>query len=270
MIDPNANTPYWNGQHTAYLCADLTEVAVRKRIFRLNKKHIANRSAYQDYMYADLGIFANRALYNPYQQAQVTVPQSGIIYKRNCQPAITVSKTLFRREAKTLILAVDRDRTYSFPDTVCIVQQNAFQSNTVLRAVRLNKKMKELSISMFSNSPVQTVICPVVPRDVISFLNRGNESRKVVLPNGVWLATSRQGLENLLVYKPKIAMVVPQNVREINYLPVYKNAGVSEVRFLPGSQLETIGDGAFAGTDIREFVSPPSLLEVGYGAFINC
>ena len=42
------------------------------------------------------------------------------------------------------------------------------------------------------------------------------------------------------------------------------------MRILPGSHLEKIGEGAFAGTNIREFVAPPSLREVGIAAFINC
>ena len=41
------------------------------------------------------------------------------------------------------------------------------------------------------------------------------------------------------------------------------------MRFLPGSCLEKIGEGAFAGTLVREFVAPPSLREVGIAAFAN-
>lgn len=65
-------------------------------------------------------------------------------------------------------------------------------------------------------------------------------------------------------------MIVPQYVREIAYFPIYQCLNLSEVRFLKGSRLEKIGDGAFAGTDIRDFVAPQSLREVGHAAFINC
>ena len=39
---------------------------------------------------------------------------------------------------------------------------------------------------------------------------------------------------------------------------------------LPGSSLEKIGERAFAGTDIYEFIAPPSLREIGIAAFLNC
>ena len=42
------------------------------------------------------------------------------------------------------------------------------------------------------------------------------------------------------------------------------------MRLLPWSRLEKIGEGAFAGTLVREFVAPPSLREVGIAAFANC
>lgn len=73
-----------------------------------------------------------------------------------------------------------------------------------------------------------------------------------------------------LTHQRQLTMIVPPNVREINYLPIYRSLSLSEVQILPGSHLEKIGDGAFAGTEIREFLAPPSLREIGYAAFINC
>ena len=42
------------------------------------------------------------------------------------------------------------------------------------------------------------------------------------------------------------------------------------VVFEPGSRLERIGDHAFAGTALKEFVAPGSLKTIGAGAFANC
>lgn len=94
----------------------------------------------------------------------------------------------------------------------------------------------------------------------------GDVPRTFVLPSGVWLEVSRDDW----TYAKHTVMVVPQDVREINYHPLYRDAGVNAVRILPGSRLERIGEGTFDGTNIREFVAPPSLREVGIAAFINC
>ena len=85
-------------------------------------------------------------------------------------------------------------------------------------------------------------------------------SRTIVLPNGVELIR-RFGCTT---------MVIPHDVREIGYLPIYRKINLSEIRVLPGSRLEKIGDSAFEGTNVREFVAPQSLREIGLAAFLNC
>ena len=95
---------------------------------------------------------------------------------------------------------------------------------------------------------------------------RGSLSRKALLPNGAWLTMSTQNRN----YSRQATMIVPPDVREIEYVPAYYKIGLNEIQRLPGSNLERIGEGAFAWASVREFVAPPSLREIGIAAFINC
>lgn len=104
------------------------------------------------------------------------------------------------------------------------------------------------------------LICPIVPDDAEEFLMYGGSSRTIVLPNGV----------ELIRRSECTTMVIPQDVCEIGYLPIYRKIDLSEIQVLPGSRLEKIGDCAFEGTNVREFVAPPSLREIGLAAFLNC
>ena len=107
---------------------------------------------------------------------------------------------------------VEKDvRTYSIPNTTRNISESAFYHNKVLKAVRLNTKMKDVNKNMFLNSSVQRIICPVAPEDVEKFLTQENQARTAILLNGVWLTTSTQSWG----YSRQTTMVVPPDVREI-------------------------------------------------------
>ena len=125
--------------------------------------------------------------------------------------------------------------------------------------------MKTVDANLFTNSRVRMIVALTELTNVDKFLMHGDKSRTVVLPNGIQLRASV-----LNWYERQVSMIVPSEMREINYIPVYKTVGLSQIRISPDSQLEKIGDGAFAGTSITTFVAPASLREVGYAAFINC
>lgn len=125
--------------------------------------------------------------------------------------------------------------------------------------------MKTVDTNLFTNSRVRMIVALTELTNVDKFLMHGDKSRTVVLPNGIQLRASMFNW-----YERQVSMVVPSEVREISYLPVYKTIGLNQIQIFPGSQLEKIGDGAFAGTNITTFVAPASLREVGYAAFINC
>ena len=65
-------------------------------------------------------------------------------------------------------------------------------------------------------------------------------------------------------------LVVSADVREIRSCPAFQHFGLRKVTFGRRSALRTIGREAFAGTQLREFVAPPSLVEIGPLAFAGC
>ena len=125
--------------------------------------------------------------------------------------------------------------------------------------------MKTVDANLFTNSNARMIVAHTELTNVDKFLMHGDKSRTVVLPSGIQLRASM-----LNWYERQVSMVVPPEVRKINYLPVYKTVGLSQIQIFPDSQLEKIEDGAFSGTNITTFVAPASLCEVGYAAFINC
>lgn len=215
------------------MCADLVEIAVRKRSFQLDRKYLPGRTGNPQLnrLLRNPYIFVNDLLRNPYARPTITVPKSGIVYRRGCQLRITVSEGLFYRNASTLVRAESSARTYSVPQTVRCILRDAFEHSTVIKAVKLNKRMKEVDTDLFRNSPVRMVICPNMSPNIDRLLTSVNRSRTVVLPDGIWLAAQWDDWN----FRRQVTMVVPQDVREIRYLPVYKTINLSGVRVLPGS-----------------------------------
>lgn len=193
--------------------------------------------------------------------------ESGIIYRRKLKNKylITISKTFFLRSMETLDEVAEDVRTYSIPNTVRHISDATFYHNKVLKAIRLNAELNTI-VDSLSSRTIQTLVLSTVPENLEEFLRRGRQSKKALLPNGVWLTTSIQNRG----YFRQTTMVVPPDVREIAYLPVYTKIGLNKVIILPGSNLEKIGDFVFEGTHIHEFVAPPSLREIGIAAFLNC
>ena len=259
MSGIDRNELHWHGQRTVYLCADVVEVSVRKRTFTLDKRYVTESDARYNYPYGNRGVYSSRTRY------QITAPESGIVYKRGYRPSVVVSKTLFNRGAKALVKAVDHCRTYSIPSSVRNISHDAFYCNNTIRAVRLNKTMKRIDMDTLPSS-LRIVILSTTIENLRESLIWNGQSRKALLPNGVWLTASAKGWG----YSRQATMIVPPDVHEIEYLPVYKKICLSKVVILPGSNLEKIGERAFAGTDIYEFIAPPSLREIGIAAFLNC
>ena len=235
----------WNEEHTAYLCADMVEVAVRRRTPQPSGRHAAKKA-----------VLRNRPLVEE-------APRNVLLYPSGRGVSAAVSDALLSRDAVRLVRAGGDARTYSLPGTVRDVGAASFRNSRV-EAVRLNHGLESVDAGLFDGSAVRLVWLPATLRNAGALIRSGRGSRTFVLPNGLWIAISFSG------NRQTATLVVPQDVREIVYNPIYKGLGVSGVRVLPGSRLERIGDGAFAETDLREFVAPPSLREIGHVAFANC
>ena len=65
-------------------------------------------------------------------------------------------------------------------------------------------------------------------------------------------------------------VVIHKNVTEIAEDAFRDWTNLEEVVFEPDSRLERIGDRAFAGTALREFIAPKGLRELGENAFADC
>lgn len=230
------------------MCADIVEIPIKKTLGTL-------RTGYD---YSSYGMYQRPSL------------QNGIIYRRRDRPKIIVSKVLFNRNMEVLERVEAHTRTYSVPDTVSNILRNAFEYNNALWTVKLNRRMKEFDANLLANSSVQMIIYTTQLRlkNMEEFLSSGSKAKTVVLPSGVQLKAKGQYLNYRWYWQA--TMVVPPDLRVLNYHPIYSAVGLNEVRVLPGSRLEMVGDGTFAGTEIREFVAPPSLREVGHAAFLNC
>lgn len=222
MLDQDDVELHWNWEHTAYTCADMAEVAVRKKTLRLDRRYVPEKSAYQNY-YGIRGIVANEVVRNRKALGQIVAPQSGIVYIPGSQVRIIVSRTVFCQTAKTLFRLDCDARTYSVPDSVLRVQYDALEISDVLTAIRLNKRMKDVDTEMLRNSTVWKVICTVEPNNANQILKSGDVSRTVVFPSGIQLEVSIDDWSNAW----QATMVVPQHVREVNYLPIYKDIGLN-------------------------------------------
>lgn len=60
MLDRDDIGLHWNHGRAMYTCADLVEVAVERKSFLLDRKHLFDNTDYLDYLlYGNRGIFAN-------------------------------------------------------------------------------------------------------------------------------------------------------------------------------------------------------------------
>ena len=133
------------------------EVAVRKRMLRLDSRYVPDRGARRGY-FGDVGIGVNNAVRNRMAQLQVTAPQSGLVYRPGCQVRIVVSRTVFSQSANMLLRLEGDARTYSVPETVLSIQRDALESGDVLASIRLNGKMKNIDRDLLYRSLVRRVI----------------------------------------------------------------------------------------------------------------
>ena len=93
----------------------------------------------------------------------------------------------------------------------------------------------------------------------------GSKSVSVILPDG--LARIDAG------YLPKRNLGevrVPASVVEISDNAFAGYDTLENVVFAEGIGLQRIGNCAFYGTGIKEFIAPAQLAEIGYMAFMNC
>lgn len=67
-----------------------------------------------------------------------------------------------------------------------------------------------------------------------------------------------------------LSIDVPESVQTIGTFAFYGCARMSSVGIVPGSDLRTIGEQAFANTMISSFTIPQKLSELGDGAFLGC
>ena len=67
-----------------------------------------------------------------------------------------------------------------------------------------------------------------------------------------------------------LSIDVPESVQTIGTFAFYGCARMSSVGIVPGSDLRTIGEQAFANTMISSFTIPQKLSELGNGAFLGC
>lgn len=67
-----------------------------------------------------------------------------------------------------------------------------------------------------------------------------------------------------------LSIDVPESVQTIGTFAFYSCARMSSVGIVPGSDLRTIGEQAFANTMISSFTIPQKLSELGDGAFLGC
>ena len=83
-------------------------------------------------------------------------------------------------------------------------------------AVKINERTGEVDTRAFTNSRVRVLVSAAGLKNVGKFLLFRSRTRKVVLPSGVWLRAFGQNSYG------RTTMVVPPDVREICYLPVYR------------------------------------------------
>lgn len=59
MLDRDDIEFHWKHERTAYTCADLVEVAVKRTNFLLDRKYLLGDTNYPNYLYGNREIFAN-------------------------------------------------------------------------------------------------------------------------------------------------------------------------------------------------------------------
>lgn len=126
-------------------------------MLRLDRRYVPDRGARWNY-FGNPGVGVNNVARNRMAQLQVTAPQSGLVYRPGCQVRILVSRTVFSQSAETLLRLEGDARTYSVPETVLSIQQDALESGDVLASIRLNGKMKNIDRDLLYRSLVRRVI----------------------------------------------------------------------------------------------------------------
>ena len=100
----------WNEEHTAYLCADMVEAAVRRRPPQPSGRHAARKVE-----------LWNRLLAEAAQRNVLLYPSGGGV-------SVAVSDALLPRDAARLVRAAGDARTYSLPGTVREVKTDSFRN----------------------------------------------------------------------------------------------------------------------------------------------
>lgn len=167
-------------------------------------------------------------------------------------------KFILRADAKIKLLTT--------PCSCRKIHYVAFSAVNALESLRISEGMEEFSDYLSDDRKLRSIWLPGSLRYISSpMFSNFCFPLKVHLPQGLELY-----LHPSISYKTAATLVVPSDVREINYNPAYKVLHLVRIIFMPNSHLERIGPYAFSFTKVETFDAPESLMEIGDSAFFEC
>lgn len=169
--------------------------------------------------------------------------------------------------------------SFVVPKTVLTIEDSAFTAMSELTSFtfELNSQLQSMGHLVFESNHISTITLPAslmeIENDTFSstpfltevLVEESNQHFKSV--NGILF--SKIGYRLYLVPEAMelVSYVVPKEVVHIEGLAFARVASLTSLTFEEGSQIQTIGEEAFAGTNIITFTLPNTVTHVGEYAF---
>ena len=209
-------------------------------------------------------------------------PVSDFEYQLNSDGGITITKYI-GNDANVVVPAFIEEKpvtrignsaflltpiqTIALPETLNAIDYAAFQYCQSLTAVKLPQELEYMDACVFAEcSQLTSINLPDSLTEIPSSLFMNCTSLKQIdIPEAVTTIHSNAFLNCASLKQIRI----PKAVTIIGHR-VFEGTPLENVEFLEGSQLQTIGESAFYGTNLRSIQIPANVTEIQYQAFAEC
>ena len=177
---------------------------------------------------------------------------------------------LYNADKTALVLypVAKEDTEFTLPTTVKVIENRAFSGNTILTKLVLNEGLVEIRSYAFSSTYLTEINIPSTVQ-----LIDNNAFRSASYLNSITFADN--GEEPLVIgdyafyYTSSLKNIaLPARLAIINN-NVFNNSGLTAVEFADNSNLASVGNYAFAYTDIVDIELPAGVEKLGKGVFLE-
>jgi uncharacterized repeat protein (TIGR02543 family) len=178
----------------------------------------------------------------------------------------SIDGVLFNKNATTLLNYPVKSSatTYSIPVGVTTIADNAFRKATLLTSVTVPSGVTSIGASAFSEAYALTSIN--IPAGVTSIGNGAFGQTAITsinIPEGV----TSIGNSAFQYARQLTSINIPASVTSIGNDAFFGNVSMTSITFAPGSQLTSIGSGAFWSSVITAITIPANVTSIGNRAF---